>query len=331
MEVLSPQKTVGWSALSWRLAAMGRGPAAAALVILAAGSLSARAAGESVLANNPVAADVPLVESSGFPCVQAAIGGGPPLIFAIDTGNVNSLLDTKVAQGAGLKLSGFTDPSLAGMFRGVVPSVGVGPLALDGLPVLVMDLAANQMPPGIAGTLAYTAFKDRILEIDWVKGRVRVSGLAPRESGPPAEHDRFELVTFGKAGPPIVVARGFAINGFPVTAQVDTMFSGTLLVYSDSILKLGLAEAAKTQNMEFFPYTDGGVKMRYAGAAAESFHALGLGAGASMVYFPTPGVHEPDGLFDATVGVALLRHSVLTLDFRNGTIRVSADSRLDAR
>jgi hypothetical protein len=278
-----------------------------------------------------LAADVPLVESSGFPCVEAAIAGGPPLLLAIDTGNVNSLLDTKVAHAAGLKLSGFTDPSLTGMFRGIVPAVSVGPLAFDGLHVLVMDLAANQMPPRIAGTLAYTAFKDRILEIDWVKRRVRVSGLAPAGSGLPADADRFELVTFGKAGPPIVVARGFSINGFPVTAQIDTMFSGTLLVYSDSIQKLGLGDSAKTENMEFFPYTDGGVKMRYSGAASESFHALGLGTGPSMVYFPMPGVHEPDGLFDATVGVALLRHSVLTLDFRNGTIRVSADSRLDAR
>ena len=33
------------------------------------------------------------------------------------------------------------------------------------------------------------------------------------------------------------------------------------------------------------------------------------------VYFPTPGVHEPDGLFEATVGLELLQGSVLTLDF----------------
>jgi hypothetical protein len=310
---------------------MGRGPAAALWVALGAGALPAGAADEGAPADLPVAADVPLVESSGFPCVGAAIDGGRPVVLAIDTGNVNSLLDTKVARAAGLKLSGFTDPALAGMFRGVVPSVRVGPLALDGLPVLAMDLAANQMPPGIAGTLAYTAFKDRILEIDWVKRRVRVSGPASRQNGLPADLDHFELVTFGKAGPPIVVARGFAINGFPVTAQIDTMFSGSLLVYSDSILKLGLGEAAKTQNMEFFPYTDGGVKMRYAAAASESFHAVGLGPGPAMVYFPSPGVHEPDGLFDATVGVALLRQSVLTLDFRNGTIRVSTSSRWDAR
>ena len=35
------------------------------------------------------------------------------------------------------------------------------------------------------------------------------------------------------------------------------------------------------------------------------------------VYFPTPGVHEPDALFEATVGLPLLRHSVLTLDFHD--------------
>ncbi len=325
MELPSPQKPVNWSARSFGLISIDGRPLAVFLSILVGGSSSA------ALDESGLAADVPLVESSGFPCVEAAIAGGPPLLFAIDTGNVNSLLDTKVARAAGLKLSGYTDPSVVGVFRGIVPTVRVGPLAFDNLHVLVMDLASNQMPPGIAGTLAYTAFKDRLLEVDWVKRRVRVSGVAPPGSGSPADADRFELVTFGKAGPPIVVAHGFSINGFPVTAQIDTMFSGSFLVYSDSILKLGLSDSAKTQNMEFFPYTDGGVKMRYSGAASESFHALGLGSGPSMVYFPTPGVHEPDGLFDATVGVALLRHSVLTLDFRNGTIRVSAASRLAAR
>jgi hypothetical protein len=42
----------------------------------------------------------------------------------------------------------------------------------------------------------------------------------------------------------------------------------------------------------------------------------------AKVYFPTETVHEPDGLFDATVGLELFRDAVLTLDFRDMTIGV---------
>jgi len=39
--------------------------------------------------------------------------------------------------------------------------------------------------------------------------------------------------------------------------------------------------------------------------------------GGAPVYFATPAVHLPDGMFDATVGHALFQHSVLSLDFHD--------------
>lgn len=71
-----------------------------------------------------------------------------------------------------------------------------------------------------------------------------------------------------------------------------------------------------------FPFTDGGVRMKFVPAQNEGFRELSLAASHPVVYFPTPGVHEPDGLFDATVGVELFRNSVLTLDFHNLTVSV---------
>ena len=32
------------------------------------------------------------------------------------------------------------------------------------------------------------------------------------------------------------------------------------------------------------------------------------------MYFPTAGVHEPDGLFDATVGLELFQNTIVTFD-----------------
>jgi hypothetical protein len=43
---------------------------------------------------------------------------------------------------------------------------------------------------------------------------------------------------------------------------------------------------------------------------------------AAKVYFPTESVHEPDGLFDATVGLELFRGAIVTLDFHDMTITV---------
>jgi hypothetical protein len=42
-----------------------------------------------------------------------------------------------------------------------------------------------------------------------------------------------------------------------------------------------------------------------------------LGNAKPKVYFPTAGVHEPDGLFDATVGLELFANAIITLDFHN--------------
>jgi hypothetical protein len=100
------------------------------------------------------------------------------------------------------------------------------------------------------------------------------------------------------------------------------MYSGTLLVYTASIEKLRLAEAAKTTKSRDFPFTDGGVKMKEAPAEKESFHGLTLSGPAPLVYFPTPDVHEPDGLFDATVGLELFYEAAVTLNFHDMTISV---------
>jgi hypothetical protein len=119
-----------------------------------------------------------------------------------------------------------------------------------------------------------------------------------------------------------LVADGFEINGASVAAQVDTMYTGSLLVYTASIEKLSLSGAAQTTDVRLFPLTDGGVNMKVAEAQQEGFRGIILAKEGAKVYFPTETVHEPDGLFDATVGLELFRDPVLTLDFHDMTIGV---------
>jgi hypothetical protein len=272
------------------------------------------------------ATEVPLLDCGGLPCVEARMGSGPVLKMGLDTGNADSVLDTAYAEAAGLKPS---EPLPAGapsgMFRTVISSISVGNVKLERVPTLAMSLsdmiAQNQMPQ-VDGTLAYTAFNDRILQIDFVRRKVRISDVLAAPVACSGACDKITLINFGKEGPLIVVADGFEINGKKVSAQVDTMYSGTLLVYTAAIEKLQLAEAAKTTKSRDFPFTDGGVKMKESPAEKESFHGLTLSGPAPLVYFPTADVHEPDGLFDATVGLELFYKAAVTLNFHDKTISV---------
>ena len=274
------------------------------------------------------ASEVPLLDCNGIPCIEARVGEGKPLRMGIDTGDVDSVVDKDVAETAGLKE---TKPmpagAPAGMFMTEIPTVHVGAVALRNVPTLALSLVqmvAQKQMPDVSGTLAYTAFKDRLLQIDFVNHKVRISEplTAPSPCGDTC--GKFSLITFGKKGPPIVVAEGFEINGKPVTAQIDTMYTGTMLIYNASIDKLKLTDAdVNSQKSENFPFTDGGVEMKSAPADKESFHGVTLGVSAPIVYFPTPDVHEPDGLFDATVGLGLFYGMVLTLDFHSNTFSLS--------
>jgi hypothetical protein len=273
------------------------------------------------------AAEVPLLDCDGAPCVEARIGEGHALKLAIDTGNVSSVLDKDVADAAALKpTKALPAGAPAGMFITVIPAVHVGAVTLRDVSALGLPLSemiGQKQMPDVAGTLSYTAFKNRVLQIDFVTHKVRISEPLAKPADCAGACDRFSLITFGKKGPPIVVAEGFAINGKPATAQVDTMYTGTMLVYTASIDKLGLTDAAKTEKTENFPFTDGGVDMKSAPANKESFHDTVLGVSAPVVYFPTPDVHEPDGMFDVTVGLGLFYGAVLTLDFHDMTISVT--------
>jgi len=272
------------------------------------------------------ATEVPLLDCDGVPCIEAHIGNGPVLKLGIDTGNVDSVLDTAFAKAAELKPVGSMPAGAPeGMFRTTIPAVSVGPVKLENVRALAMvlgDMIAQNQMPHVDGTLAYTAFKDRALQLDFAAHKLRISEVLTAEKKCAGACDKISLITFGKEGPPIVVAKGFEINGQAITAQVDTMFTGTLLVYTTAIEKLQLADAARTTKARDFPLTDGGVKMKEAVASKEGFHGTGLGPRIPLVYFPTPDVHEPDGLFDATVGLEIFYGAVLTLDFHDMTIAV---------
>jgi hypothetical protein len=109
---------------------------------------------------------------------------------------------------------------------------------------------------------------------------------------------------------------GFVVNGKPITVQVDTMYTGTLLVYPTSVDKLGLATESQSKTSKFFAFTDGGVDMFVSKANQLGFGAKTLATSAPL-YFAGSKVHLPDGLFDGTVGAGLLSPHKITFDFHD--------------
>ncbi len=271
-------------------------------------------------------ASVPLLACSGLPCVEATIAGGKHIRMLIDTGDVQSILAEQAATAAGLELkdvNGADGKPVAGFQKTKLTGLKIGDVGLDDLMVLVVDLKAvtNNHAPDADGFLTYPPFKNRLLRIDFIHKTVSIS--APLESAFACKGSCgvLEYPTFGKQGPPIVMTKSFSVNGKPLSVQVDSGYTGSLLVYPNAVSRLGLDAESQSTAKEFFTYTDGGVNMLKGSAKNVSFDGLSL-VDNPTVYFATPEVHVPDGMFDGTVGLGVLSGSVVTFDFRDDWMSV---------
>jgi hypothetical protein len=275
-------------------------------------------------ATAPFAADLAFRNCDGLICIDAGLDGAQRTLM-LDTGNAHSTLIADVAK----ELNWTLDPVQRN--GSPVPGIWLGGehrVTLAGVQApttfYVFDRALlGEYKPPVDGSLTYDFFKDRVLEIDYPHRRVRISNVI---TTPPAEKSpasgSLKLIPFGEHGPPVVVASPFTVNGKTVHAQIDTVFTGTMLIYDNALDMLGLH---KEGTPELIRYTDGGVNMLAAHANSIGFGKRALLGGSPTLYFVGAGknpVHQPDGMFEATVGNALFANSVVTLDFHAMTIDV---------
>jgi len=288
--------------------------------------LSAFALVESAHAAAPrFVTEIPFRDCDGLICIEVALDGAPARTLMLDTGNANSTLITDVAKALNWKLEPAqrNGGNVPGIFRGGDHRVTLGNVQMPA-PFFVFDreLLGAYKPP-VDGSLAYNFFKDRVLEIDYPHHVLRISNIISTPvPDRPEGAGSLKLITFGDNGPPIVVGSPFSINGKPVRAQIDTVFTGTMLIYDSAIDRLGLKKQGATT---LFRYTDGGVNLITADAQSIGFAGRTILDGKPPLYFPGEGknpVHQPDNLFEATVGNALFARSVVTMDFHAMTLDV---------
>jgi len=289
---------------------------------LASASLALAAISLPCLAQMPPLKTVPMLECAGLPCIELTGPNSAHIKMLVDTGNASSMLDAAKATELGLDVQPLLGPDgkpYPGYKVATIKDFKLGDASLGDFRVLVVNLQPSikkgNVPPS-DGLLSYRVFKDRILQLDYNSRQVRVSDVLTADVPCPAFCGDITLPTFGKEGPPIVVASGFQVNGKPLTVQIDTLYTGTMLIYPTSVEKFGLTAQQNATKTRLFPFTDGGVDMIEGTATKESFGPTELKENAAL-YFATPKVHTPDGMFDGTVGHELLTGHVVTLDFHS--------------
>lgn len=262
-------------------------------------------------------AELPFRDCEGLICIDVALDGNRPRSLMLDTGNANSTLLSEVARELNWTLQPVQRgaDAVSGIYSGGEHRVGLGALqAQGGFFVFDRALLGEHRPP-VDGSIAVDFFKDRVLEIDYPHHRLRVSAVL---TGPVPERGEgvasLRRTTFGERGPPTLVASGFSLDGKPLRTRIDTVFTGTLLVYG-AVAAFG--PAAKQVKSEFFPYTDSGVDLRALPMPKLAFGGRAFAPKQAPLYVPDENatLRQPDGLFDATAGNALFARSVVTLDF----------------
>lgn len=252
-------------------------------------------------------------DCSGLPCVDIE----PGLTMVIDTGNPLSVLNAPRAKELGLALSPFVNrhgQTVSGYSEAHLQNVKVAGVTIPDVKFLVADLSKNIADgtfPKVDGTIGYSVLKGYTLSLDYKQHTV---ALGSGDASCAAACGAITYPPFGEKGPPIVVTSGFRVNGKDVSMQVDTFYTGTMLIFPTSVAKLRLKAEALSPRADHFFFTDGGVDMIRGRAESESFGDTVLAANAPL-YFATPKVHTPDGLFDGTVGAALFAGHVVNLDF----------------
>jgi len=153
---------------------------------------------------------------------------GKPYAFLIDSGSGNVLLDSRVAQAAGIGEQGALEVRgavrMGGLHVGVLPRLNIGTAALEDLVVSTLDLGVAAGHMRLDGILGYPFFASSMVQLDFVHHVMR---FGPPGSFAPAG-DRIELDT-DREVPEAV----FRINGtVDAPFVLDTGNSSGVLLYA---------------------------------------------------------------------------------------------------
>jgi Aspartyl protease len=251
------------------------------------------------------AVDVAIALIANLPIVETRINGAGPFKMGIETGANFVVISPAVASKLALTQTGGTDRNPAYH----VDSIAIGGATFFDLPVSAGRLAQG----GIDGVLGLPFYRDLLLTIDYPHQRLRL------ERGDLPVPDGLTVLALGHAGPFWTLP--MTIGGRAVHAVVDTRSMGAFGLTPESAAGLAF---------------DGGLRVvgRARGAAIpETEVKAGRIAGDITVgryVFPSPMVAVrplPPGFpTEPLIGARVLSQFVVTLDQRNGRLRLQRES-----
>jgi len=252
---------------------------------------------------------VPLIDDGSRIACRVSVAG-KNYAFLIDSGSGNVLLDTRVAQDAGLAEVGALEVRGAtragGMHVAKLPRLTIGTASLDDLIVSTIDLGPTAGRTAIDGILGYPFFASSLVQLDFPHHRMRF--------GPPGSFapigDRIDLDT-DREIPEAV----FRINrSIDAPFIVDTGNTGGVLLYSpfiDAHPQLAPAAGAPTNS-----YIGIGGSDRTYGTRLEAFRLGSVtipGLDADVVVAKNGAF--ADRVDAGNVGLEILRRFIVTFDF----------------
>ena len=271
--------------------------------------------------------EIALLDCSGLPCVEMTAGSGTTVRLVIDTASPNAYLDTKAAQRLRLVLQPLKSGAggdISDVQQTTIVGAKLGDLLMGDFPFMVLDTAPDPNEPDkkrtaplpADGALTYGSFKNRRVQLDFSKHILRVSEPQTETQPCPGRCGDLIVQHFGQYGPVTLTATGFEVAGQPVSAQIDTLFTGTVLVYPPSVEKLGFKKLSKAKSKEDFPFAQNGLKLARAEGVEESFQGTALSPKGAVYFWTSKEEPAPNVQFDVTVGTGLLKSTVFTLDLK---------------
>lgn len=193
--------------------------------------------------SGPPRAELSFVQTDPLPLVELTVNGRGPLLFLIDTGAGELVLDPAFADSVGAPRFGEESGTFAGgqkrpVGSGTVDSVRLGLVTVRDVPIRILDtsrFSGVALGRRVAGLLGTTLLSRFVFTLDYAGGKLV---LARRGGAPPAAAPGVSRTTvpIWLAGDHYILARGAVGTSGPLTWLVDTGLAGAAFTGPASVL-----------------------------------------------------------------------------------------------
>lgn len=192
--------------------------------------------------------EVKFSQTDPLPALQARVNGSEEVLFILDTGGAELILDPEFAKQAGVKTYGsesgtFGGGKQAGYEHGRADSVTLGGFVLKNVPVHLLDtrkfaaVTGGRRVDGVLGTVLLYHF---LPTLDYPGGKLtlrRKNEESRKALVQAAEAEKQSAVPFRMAGDHLILAWGTVNRSKPMLFFVDTGLAGGGFVCPESTLK----------------------------------------------------------------------------------------------